>query len=451
MQKETEIKLRVSETTLAALRQNPILTARLQQDWTTHALFNTYYDTAQHDLARARVALRIRRDGAQNIQTLKSKGQSVAGLSERHEWDWYLEQPVLDTACLTDECWPAALAHLDRQQLVPIFTTDFVRTKADVQWLAGEEQVRVEVALDLGQVIAGELSEPLCELELELRQGSPVALLDFALELAEHVPLMPCDVSKAERGYRLNDPRTCQMLSAPPVEPHLSLDETVAQLAGYLLASSQRLAEHYRFTQRWTVLVDWVQQLTDLRALLATLGQAAPRASTQVLRADLEALLADWQPYVHQGQQDEAKRQAAATAFAQELEHTRWGLFSLRMARWLLQRSWTLQRTERGRRQGLAELGRWLPHYLAEEGAALQLPHYEHRAQTVVEQKLRMERLLVWLRWGRSILELPEVDRLYGELSKLYEMCFVLGAEEAALSAQIHPLWILKPWKILVR
>ncbi|WP_215201240.1 CYTH domain-containing protein, partial [Escherichia coli] len=50
--------------------------------------YNQYYDTPGRELARAKVALRMRRDGEQYIQTLKSRGQSVAGLSERNEWDW---------------------------------------------------------------------------------------------------------------------------------------------------------------------------------------------------------------------------------------------------------------------------------------------------------------------------------------------------------------------------
>ncbi len=42
-------------------------------------------------LANSQVALRIRRDGERLIQTLKSEGASVAGLSERNEFDWPLK------------------------------------------------------------------------------------------------------------------------------------------------------------------------------------------------------------------------------------------------------------------------------------------------------------------------------------------------------------------------
>lgn len=90
------------------MRAHPLLKKRNKSGWQTHELFNQYYDTANRDLAAARVALRLRRDGEQIIQTLKSRGQSVAGLSERNEWDWYLQKAKLDTGLLTDDCWPAS-------------------------------------------------------------------------------------------------------------------------------------------------------------------------------------------------------------------------------------------------------------------------------------------------------------------------------------------------------
>ena len=205
MQKETEIKLRASRETLLALREHPLLKKRNKSGWSRHELFNQYYDTAERELAHARVALRLRRDGEQFIQTLKSRGQSVAGLSERNEWDWYLDKAKLDIKKLGDDCWPASLADLDKKTLKPIFTTDFVREKAEIAWGRGKAKVVIEAALDLGKVIAGEGEEEICELELELREGEPAALLELACELAADLPLMPCDISKAERGYRLFD------------------------------------------------------------------------------------------------------------------------------------------------------------------------------------------------------------------------------------------------------
>ncbi|WP_312256719.1 CYTH domain-containing protein [Stutzerimonas nitrititolerans] len=454
MQKETEIKLRASRETLAALRDHPLLKKRNKSGWQRHELFNQYYDTPGRELAQAKVALRLRRDGDQFIQTLKSRGQSVAGLSERNEWDWYLDKAKLDPKKLTDDCWPAALAELDKKTLKPIFTTDFVREKAEIAWGRGKAKVVIEAALDLGQVLIGKHAEEICELELELRQGEPEALLELASELAADLPLMPCDISKAERGYRLHDADSYALsLPVPALEASMALDDAFAALAWHLLGNSQRLAEQYRFNGHWKLLGQWLQQLIDLRALLGSLGQAAPRASSRELRELLDALIQDWRPRIEAGQDDEAIRQSAPGDFAAELDQPRWGLFSLKASLWLLQRGWTAGRNNRGNRQGAAELGNWLPRLLGEEAEALQLLRYQQQPEDLAEQRPRMERLLVWLRLARTTLEVPETDRLYGELTKLYELAQQPLSDETldARIEQARTVWTLKAWKALTK
>lgn len=454
MNKETEIKLRVSRETLAALRDHPLLKKRNKSGWEQRELFNQYFDTPSRDLAAAKVALRLRRDGEQVIQTLKTRGQSVAGLSERNEWDWYLSKAKLDLKKLDDSCWPAALAELDKKQLVPIFTTDFVREKAEIAWGRGKAKVVIEAALDLGKVLAGEGEEEICELELELRQGEPDALLGLAAELAADLALMPCDISKAERGYRLFDSASYSLsLPAPQLTPQISLDDSVAALAWHLLGSSQRLAEQYRFNGHWRLLVEWLEQLVGLRALLGSLGQAAPRASSHALRELLDAVLLEWRPRVLAGQSNDSLRKNAPALFAAELQGNRWGLFSLMLSRWLLARSWTVERNNRGNRQGAAPLGNWLPTLIAEEGAALQLRRYQQQPEDLAEQLPRIERLLVWLRLAREVLEVEEVDRLYGELNKLAGLAQqALDAEVlAARKAQLLAIGSLKAWRQLVK
>ena len=454
MNKETEIKLRVSRATLTALRDHPLLKKRNKSGWEQHELFNQYFDTPERDLAMAKVALRLRRDGDQVIQTLKTRGQSVAGLSERNEWDWNLAKAKLDLKKLDDSCWPAALAELDKKQLQPIFTTDFVRQRAEIAWGRGKARVVIEAALDLGKVIAGEGEEEICELELELRQGEPDALLELAAELAADLALMPCDISKAERGYRLFDAGSYSLsLPAPVLSGETSLDDSVAALGWHLLGSSQRLAEQYRFNGHWRLLVEWLDQLIGLRALLGSLGQAAPRASSHALRELLDALLLDWRPRLLAGQDDDSLRKNAPALFAAELQGNRWGLFSLNLSRWLLARSWTVERNNRGNRQGAAPLGNWLPTLIADEGVALQLKRYVQQPEDLAEQLPRIERLLVWLHLAREVLEVPEVDRLYGELNKLAELAHQAIDPDglAARKAQLLAIGSLKAWRQLVK
>ncbi|WP_323157548.1 CYTH domain-containing protein [Pseudomonas fulva] len=423
MPKETELKLRASPETLAALREHPLLKKRNKSGWQTRELLNQYFDTPERALAEARVALRLRRDGDTVIQTLKCRGTSVAGLSERNEHEWQLDKVKLDLKKLDDSCWPAQLADLDKKTIKPLFTTDFTREYAEIAWGRGKAKVVIEAALDQGFVIAGKRKEAICELELELREGEPAALLELAAELTTSVALMPCDISKAERGYRLLEPERFELdLSVADLEADMALDDAYAALAWQLLGNSQRLAEQYRHSGHWRSLQDWVQNIIELRAITASLGQAAPRAATRDLRARLDALLEDWRPLVQAGNDDEDIRRAAPEQFAEELDDPRWGQFSLETSRWLLSRAWTAERKGRGERQGKALLASWLAHLIAEEGRALKLSLYTQRPEDLAEQLPRIEQLMAWLHHARHVLDAPQMDRLYGDMKKLHEL-----------------------------
>ena len=454
MHKETEIKLRVSRETLAALREHPLLKKRNKSGWERHDLSNQYFDTPERELAQAKVALRIRRDGDQVIQTMKTRGQSVAGLSERNEYNWDLPKAKLDLKKLEGDFWPEQLADLDKKTIKPLFSTDFVREKAEIAWGRGKTKVVIEAALDLGQVVAGKLKEEICELELELREGEPAALLELAAELAATLPLMPCDISKAERGYRLLDASSYSVtLPAPELSAETPVDDAYSALAWHLLGSSQRLAEQYRFNGHWRLLQDWVEVLAELRALTGSLGQAAPRATTAQLRSALDALLEDWRPLVQVGREDADVRSAAHEQFLEELLDPRWGEFSLTTSRWLLERGWTAERSNRGNRQGAALLYSWLPRLLADEATALQLDRYQQQPEDLAEQLPRIERIQAWLHWAHGALELPELDRLYGEMNKLEELAR-LDISDEVLDARVQQAMAVnqsRGWKALLR
>ena len=80
----------------------------------------------------------------------------------------------------------------------PLFSTDFWREK----WLVTEGKSRIEIALDLGEVKAGN-TEPICELELELLEGETNDVLKLARKLVSQSGLRQGSLSKAARGYHL--------------------------------------------------------------------------------------------------------------------------------------------------------------------------------------------------------------------------------------------------------
>ncbi|WP_263080742.1 CYTH domain-containing protein [Endozoicomonas sp. Mp262] len=200
MSQETELKLSVSEHDIAKL-----LTLSF---WNQHAierpdsfhLGNTYFDTPDRALNKARVALRVREKEGLYFQTLKTRGHSINGLSTRGEWEWPLTSRELDFSLL-EALQLEALEGIAYDSLTPLFATDFRRTRWNLVW--DEPYARIEAAFDRGHVQAKGRQSVICELELELLEGSEQALIRMAEQISRDVHLTPSDKSKAERGFEL--------------------------------------------------------------------------------------------------------------------------------------------------------------------------------------------------------------------------------------------------------
>ncbi|KMZ12027.1 Adenylate cyclase [Candidatus Burkholderia humilis] len=172
-------------------------------------LTNVYFDTPDCVLAKAKSALRLRRTPQQWLQTYKTLGKTVAGLSNRHEWEMPVQGEALGINALLRECdEPPAREALEHAapDLIALFKTDFRR----IVWEIEREGSQIEVALDRGQITAevdGETRHvEISELELELKSGDVAALSNLAAEMRGAFPeLTPEDLSKAERGYRLRE------------------------------------------------------------------------------------------------------------------------------------------------------------------------------------------------------------------------------------------------------
>ena len=192
------------------------------------------------------------------------RGQSVAGLSERNEYEWNLDKPKLDLKSSMPPAgpnnWPAWT-----KRPSPLFTTDFTREFAEIAWGRGKSKVVIEAALDQGFVVAGKRKEAICELELELREGEPQALLELAAELAASLPLMPCDISKAERGYRLLEPDSYELgLPGAELDAEMAVDDAYAALA----------------RQRWAAASAWPSSTATMAtAPVAGLGRVPERTA----------------------------------------------------------------------------------------------------------------------------------------------------------------------------
>jgi len=298
MAKEIELKLALSPHHVGALLQHPLFQQPEIQAAGTHRLCNTYFDTVEQALQGAKIALRIRQIGKRYIQTLKTRGQSKAGLHQRNEWEWELDQPSLDFSLLTETAWHTALDNPPAADaLHPAFSTDFERQLWHYcSTNSAGEPVEIEIALDSGEVrveLDGQQrTDPLSELELELKQGQPGDLFDLALLLARAIPLQICDISKAERGYRLYAPDQYQVrLERPQLPADITLEEAYVALLQFELQSWPRHMEAWQFSHKWEHGSHALDSLHNIRALREHFIDVAPLSADDELGQLVDKLI----------------------------------------------------------------------------------------------------------------------------------------------------------------
>ena len=271
---EIELKLALSPAYAEQLIEQQLLERSGAAEVQRKQLENIYFDTPERALAAQKVALRIRREGEQYIQTLKTAGSGAAGLSVRSEWEWPLASAELDLELLRPHLPEALRQEAVLAALEPLFATNFTR---EVRWLrAGDnaaEDWAIEVALDRGEVIAAGLREPICELEFELKHGAPEILFDVALELARQLPLLPLELSKAQRGYRLLQQAQGIAVEPPLLVPHYT--EDAEQTLVQLLADGVRI---------------WPAQLSDALKAQAPERLLSVKQTLDLLLAALQGL-----------------------------------------------------------------------------------------------------------------------------------------------------------------
>lgn len=222
---EIELKLLIAPADIPGLLRHSLLKALCQSGPKTRKLTSIYFDTDDFVLKNQAIALRVRRSGRQWIQTVKGGGSVQAGLHQRDEWEAPVAHDMPDFSKITDPSLIQLFATEDlRQRLHPVFVTEFKRTVWLLQTEMGDE---VEMALDQGEIRAGQKSAAICEVELELKASNPAALYELALALHEAAPLRAENASKAERGYALCAPQDEQQLPVKATMPEVTREMTV--------------------------------------------------------------------------------------------------------------------------------------------------------------------------------------------------------------------------------
>ena len=226
MTNEVELKLIILAPDIDRLKRHPAIKTTQIEKSKTRLLLSTYFDTPQLTLLDCNLTLRIRRASGVWYQTIKSIENTSTGLHQRVEFEDMITSGHPDLSKLTNQVLIKIFDDkLLRSSLRPIFITKVRRTEWQLGFDNGD---KIELALDLGELIVDDKREPISEIELELKNGNKGRLFDFALNLIENIPLRLETISKSQRGYDYYRPRLPVIVRADP--PHLQRNMS-AQLA----------------------------------------------------------------------------------------------------------------------------------------------------------------------------------------------------------------------------
>ncbi|RAU36541.1 inorganic triphosphatase [Enterobacter sp. RIT418] len=291
MAQEIELKFIVEQDSVDALRQH--INTFSGEHHEPVQLLNIYYETPDNWLRRHDMGLRIRGASGRYEMTMKIAGRVVGGLHQRPEYNIDISKPELELERFPAEVWPEGeLPSTLAEQVQPLFSTDFWREK----WQVTEGKSRIEIALDQGEVKAGESQEPICELELELLEGDVNDVLKLARRLVSQSGLRQGSLSKAARGYHLaagDAPRALKETTILHAAPKASVEQGME--AALELALSQWLYHEELWARNVKNAKTHVLAAMGLvRHTLMLFGGIVPRKASAHLRdllTQTEALL----------------------------------------------------------------------------------------------------------------------------------------------------------------
>ena len=175
---------------------NPAVLEVIQGDFPgfhTITMETTYYDTMDGILGRLHWTVRRRLENGVSVCTVKTN------LPDGSRGEWEVEAAEVAEALprLVSMGAPEALLAYSARGLRPTCGARFTRNAAMVN--GG----RSELALDSGVLLGGGKEEPLCEVEVEQKQGTDEETARFADALAQQYGLLPQPKSKLARARAL--------------------------------------------------------------------------------------------------------------------------------------------------------------------------------------------------------------------------------------------------------
>ncbi len=446
--REVELKLAASPETLEALARLPWLLSKAESR-TTRRLVSTYFDTPDLDFRDRSLSLRIRRVGRRKIQTLKTAGDRHAVIAGRGEWQVDVGSDVPDLSAFADRRAQELVGALPAGSLGPIFETRLRRQAICLVWPATDlGDARIEMALDRGEVVAGRQRLSVSQVELELLDGPPEALLELAAALRGEAPLRISRLDKAAMGYGLltGIPPAHTKARRLPLESSRTAEEAMQAVFRHCLAHAlaneqvavdgrnpegvhQLRVALRRLRSALTVFTpllpveQWTRWKDEARWLLGALGNSRDLdvMSGKLLPGLDNAIVAD--AAMEAFRSAAAERSAVARAEARvAISSQRAGDFFLDFAGWVEKRGWRGPavggRGDQPVRIFAARAARSRFRKLRKAGKGFRRLDASGRH----EVRLQAKKLRYCLEFFADALDRPEVGRQLAELTRLLDL-----------------------------
>ncbi|WP_306031337.1 CYTH and CHAD domain-containing protein [Stappia sp. MMSF_3263] len=228
-QREIELKLELARPAMQRLRTEPAPDGFTVGRAATRTLRSIYFDNADRALRKAKWSLRVRKVGRAWIQTVKAGTGVKGGMSKPREEEVPVAGPAPDLTRIADPGLREGLWRLVAGlPLEPVFETMMKRTTRIFETVDGSV---IEMALDAGEIRAGERIAPLFEAELELKQGRPADLFRLAGALSGTAVARFSTLTKAGRGYALANGETPEIKARTAADVDLDPATDTAETA----------------------------------------------------------------------------------------------------------------------------------------------------------------------------------------------------------------------------
>lgn len=288
---DLQLLLDLPRDAVAAFKQAELLTGAAPRRPVTRKLRQVFWDTADHRLGRAGLAIGMQTAGQRRSQIVRNIKLAPTGGRILHQQDHPLQGDALDLTrlALLPGGDPELVTRIAAEMLIPVFAIDLTRTSWSALW--GETELTVALEIGTVESAAGRLE--FCQVTLAPTTGPAQGLYDFAQRLHRAVPVQLAGHDAVQLGYRRiagADWWPEQRNGTAALDAGMTVREGILAI-GHAATAAVRaqihgLASHAEPEQIHEARV----ALRRLRSALSVFGDALPTFSRKALGRDLGAL-----------------------------------------------------------------------------------------------------------------------------------------------------------------